>query len=309
MSTRVPLIAPAHPLARALPLFLGAGFCFAAMDALAKHLMREHALFIVVWARYAGQMIVVTPWAWHRSGPVFWRTRHPRVQLLRSTLLFAATASFYAAIRYLPLAEASAISFVSPLLVVVLAPWILGETTRRSQVAAALGGFVGVLILLRPGGDVLHPAAILLFLTALCIAFYTLLTRKLPSDPPHTTIFYSALVGTAVLTPFVPFIAGPRTWMVENTSLLLLLGLMGGIGHGLLTLAFLRAPAAMLAPYTYVQVLWATIWGWLAFSQLPDAASFVGMAVIAASGVALAWQERRRAAAMLRAGAATEPRR
>ena len=173
---------------RALPLFLGAGLCFSSLDAVAKFLMRDHALLVVVWARYAGQMAAVTPYARHRVGPGFWRTRALRMQLLRSSMLVIATLSFFGALRYLPLAEASAISFVSPLLVVVLAPWILGETTRRSQVAAALGGFVGVLILLRPGGDVLHPAAILLFLTALCIAFYTLLTRKLPSDPPHWSI-------------------------------------------------------------------------------------------------------------------------
>jgi drug/metabolite transporter (DMT)-like permease len=155
-----------------LPLFLGAGFCLGAMDALAKLTIPLLGVLAVVWARYVSQAIVVAAWAWRRGGPGFWRTRHPALQLGRSTLLLTATACFYAALRYLPLAEASAISFVSPVVVVLLAPWLLGERTRRSQLAAAAAGFVGVLIVLRPGGSVFHPAALLLFGTAVCVALY-----------------------------------------------------------------------------------------------------------------------------------------
>src|SRR5574340_1457465 len=108
-------MAEVHPLRRALPLFLLAGLCLSSLDATAKYLVRDHALFLVVWARYAGQMLVVTPFAWRRAGGSFWRTRHPALQLLRSGALLIATVCFFGGLRYLPLAEASAITYLGPL--------------------------------------------------------------------------------------------------------------------------------------------------------------------------------------------------
>ncbi len=256
---------------------------------------------MVVWARYAGQMAAVTPYALHRAGPDFWRTRHPRMQLVRSAMLVVATLSFFGALRYLPLAEGSAISSLTPVVVVLLSPWILGERPGRARIGAALAGFAGVLLLVRPGSAVFHPAALLLFVTAVSNALYALLTRRLPGDSPYTTLFYSALVGTLVLTPMLPFAVIPHVWTWKNAGLFVLLGVFAGVGHGLLTRAFLRAPASLLAPFAYLQVLWATVYGLLVFDQFPDAWSLAGMAVIAASGVALAWQERRRARAAARA--------
>src|SRR5499426_3833347 len=118
----------AHPLRRALPLFLLAGLCLSSLDATAKYLVRDHALFLVVWARYAGQMLVVTPFALQRAGPGFWRTQRLGVQLLRSAFLLCATVCFFAGLRYLPLAEASAITFLGPIFVVVLSGPLLGES-------------------------------------------------------------------------------------------------------------------------------------------------------------------------------------
>jgi drug/metabolite transporter (DMT)-like permease len=118
-------------LRRALPLFLGAGLCFTALDSTAKLLLlRDHALLVVVWARYAGQMAAVTPYARHRLGPDFWRTKHLKVQLVRSLMLVIATLGFFGALRYLPLAEASAISNLAPVFIVLLSPWMLGERPR-----------------------------------------------------------------------------------------------------------------------------------------------------------------------------------
>ncbi|MCE7876851.1 MAG: DMT family transporter, partial [Betaproteobacteria bacterium PRO3] len=290
-----PLTAVDHPLRRALPLFLGAGLCFTTLDTIAKFLVRDHALLVVVWARYAGQMAAVTPYARHRVGPGFWRTRNLRMQLLRSAMLLAATLSFFGALRYLPLAEGSAISSLAPVVVVFLSPWILGERPGRARVVAALVGFAGVLLLLRPGSAVLHPAALLLFVSATCNAFYAMLTRRLPGDSPYTTLFYSALVGTIALTPLLPFVAIPTAWSWTSAGLFALLGVFAGSGHALLTRAFLRAPASLLAPFGYLQIVWATLYGFLVFDQFPDGWSFTGMAVIVASGVALAWQERVRA--------------
>ncbi|HEX3096580.1 MAG TPA: DMT family transporter [Usitatibacter sp.] len=283
-------------LRRALPLVLLAGLFFSTLDATAKYLVRDHTLFVVVWARYAGQMVVTTPIAWHRGGPGFWRTRHLRVQLLRSLCLIVATSCFFGALRFLPLAEGSAISFLAPMFAVVLAFPILGERPTRGRWIAALAGFAGVVILVRPGSAVFHPAAALLVVAAISNALYQLLTRKLPHDSAHTTLFYSALVGTALLSLAIPFVEMPGEFAMRDAGFFIVLGLLAGLGHGLLIAAFLRAPASLVAPFTYIQMLWATFYGYAIFGQLPDALSALGMAVIVASGVGLVLHERRMAA-------------
>jgi len=284
-------------LRRALPLVLLAGMCFSTLDATAKYLIQDHPLFLVVWARYAGQALVVTPMVWHRGGPGFWRTRHPRLQVLRSFCLVSATACFFGGLRYLPLAEGSAISFLAPVFAVLLAGPVLGEKPSRARLLAALGGFVGILILLRPGSDVFHPAAGLLLGAAISNALYQLLTRKLPGDAPHTTLFYTALVGASVLTLAMPLFEMHATvsWR-DALGLLLLMGFLAGFGHWMFITAFTIAPASLVAPFTYVQMIWATIYGYLIFGHLPDGLSGVGMAVIVASGIGLVMHERRKVA-------------
>lgn len=285
-----------HPLRRALPLILLAGLCFSALDATAKYLVRDHALFLVVWARYAGQMAVTTPLAWHRDGAGFWRTRHLRMQLARSLCLVVATGCFFGGLRFLPLAEGSAIGFLAPLVALLLAMPVLGERPTRARVLSAVGGFAGILILVRPGAAAFHPATALIVLAAISNALYQLLTRRLPNDTPHTTLFYSALVGTVVLSLALPFAEAPAQVSGRDAFFLMMLGLLAGLGHWALIGAFLRAPATLVAPFTYVQMVWATLWGLAIFGQLPDGLSALGMAVIVASGVALVVHERRLAA-------------
>lgn len=283
-----------HPLAHALPLFLLAGAAFASLDATAKYLVRDHDVLLVVWARYVGQMLVVTPFAWHRGGPGFWRTRRLRLQLVRSAFLLAATVCFFAGLRHLPLAEGSAISFLTPMIVVLLSLPVLGERPTRARWLAVIGGFAGILILLRPGSAVLQPAAALLVGTAVFNALYQMLTRKLQYESAYTTLFYSALVGAAGLTFSLPWAFDLRVPTPGTSLLFLLLGVFAGAGHWWIISAYQRAPASLLTPFTYVQMLWVTFYGWLIFDQLPDAGSTLGMLVIAASGVYLALAERRR---------------
>ena len=285
-----------HPLRRALPLFLFAGLCLTSLDTTAKWLVRDHALFLVVWARYAGQMLVVTPYVWHRAGTGFWRTRRLPLQLFRSLLLLAATICFFAALRYLPLAEASAIIYLAPMIIVVLSGPLLGERPNRWRWATAITGFIGILIVLRPGSAVFHPAVLLLIATATFNALYYLLTRKLADEDKHTTLFYSALVGTVGLTLFLPWAAIEVLPSPRDGALFLLLGVLAGLGHALIIGAYQAAPASLLTPFTYLQMLWATAYGYLIFGQLPDRLSALGMAVIVGSGVALAWHERPRQA-------------
>ena len=282
-----------HPLRRALPLLLLAGLCFSTLDATAKYLVQDHALFLVVWARYAGQMLVVTPIAWHRAGAGFWRTRHLRMQLVRSLCLVIATACFFGALRFLPLAEGSAISFLAPMFAVVLSIPVLGERPTAARWVAAIAGFIGILVLVRPGSAVFHPATGLLVLAAISNSLYQLLTRRLPNDSPYTTLFYSALVGAVGLSFALPFAHTPATVSAGDAMFLVALGVLAGLGHWFFISSFLKAPASLLAPFTYLQMIWATLYGYLVFGQLPDGLSGVGMAIIVASGVALIVHERR----------------
>jgi drug/metabolite transporter (DMT)-like permease len=287
------MTAAQHALRHALPLFVLAGLCLASLDATAKFLVREHPVLLVVWARYAGQMAIVTPYAWHRAGRGFWRTQRLAAQLVRSLFLVIATACFFTGLRYLPLAEASAITFMAPLFVVALSLPILGERPTRPRIVASLAGFAGILMLVRPGAPALHPAALLLVVAALANALYQLTTRKLRHENPHTMLFYSALVGTVLVSAAVPFAleAAPISW--RDVGLLLLSGFLAGLGHGLFIAAFARAPAALLAPFTYLQIAWAVLYGILVFGQHPDGWSAVGLAIIVGSGVLLALWERR----------------
>jgi drug/metabolite transporter (DMT)-like permease len=281
-----------HPLRRALPLFLLAGLCLSSLDATAKYLVRDHALFVVVWARYAGQMLVVTPFAWQRAGAGFWRTRHPALQCLRSAFLLAATICFFGGLRYLPLAEASAITFLAPIFVIVLSGPLLGERSNRARWVASVAGFVGILVLVRPGSAVFHPATLLLVAAALSNALYYLMTRKLAAERAYTTLFYSALAGTVGLSLALPWQFDGGAPTLRDATLFLLLGLFAGLGHWFVIRAYLLAPASLLTPFTYLQMIWATLYGLAIFGQLPDRWSVLGMVIIVASGLWLALQER-----------------
>ncbi len=280
---------------RVLPVFLLAGFCLTSLDTTAKYLVQDHALFLVVWARYMGQMLIVAPFAWQRGGRDFWRTRKPALQLLRSTMLLGATVFFFAGLRYLPLAEGSAILFLAPIFIVILSVPILGERPTRARWVAAITGFVGVLILLRPGSAIFHPATALLFGAAICNALYHLLTRKLTEDDVYTTLFYSALVGTVVFTLMLPWNFNELRFTLRDSGLFLLLGLLAGLGHWFVIATYILAPASMMTPFTYVQMIWAVFYGYVIFGQLPDVWSGLGITVIVLSGAYLAVKERRRA--------------
>jgi drug/metabolite transporter (DMT)-like permease len=285
----------AHPLRRALPLFLVAGLCLSSLDATAKYLVRDHALFLVVWARYAGQMLVVTPFAWRRAGQGFWRPLHPVLQLVRSMFLLVATICFFGSLRYLPLAEGSAITFLAPIFVVVLSGPLLGERPTQARWIASIAGFTGVLILVRPGSAIFHPATLLLVVAALCNALYFLTTRKLADESAYTTLFYSALAGAVGLSLALPWQFDGGAPTLRDAALFLLLGLFAGLGHWFVISAYLLAPASVLTPFTYLQMIWATLYGFAIFGHLPDRWSALGMTIIVAGGLWLALQERWRA--------------
>lgn len=282
-----------HPLRQALPLILASGFFFATLDTTGKFLVGTHAVLLVVWARYLGQMLFATAIAAQRVGRGFWRTRHLRMQLARAVCLVIASASFVGSLRYLPLAEGAAIAFLAPMVAIVLSVPVLGERPTRARWLAAIGGFVGILLIVRPGSEVFHPAAALMAFSALANAMYQLLTRRVPHDRPETTLFYTSSVGVVVLTLLLPLIAFPASVTPREMALFAALGLLAGLGHWCFIAAFVRAPASLLAPFTYLHLVWATIYGFLVFDQFPDGFSVLGMGVVVASGVALGLHERR----------------
>jgi drug/metabolite transporter (DMT)-like permease len=171
---------------------------------------------------------------------------------------------------------------------------LLGERPTRARVVASVASFAGILIVARPGSAALHPAVVFLLVTAVCNALYQLYTRKLRDEHPHTMLFYSALVGAVGLTLVLPLLLEETTVGVQDAALFMLSGLFAGLGHGLMISAYSQAPASLLAPFTYLQILWATVFGMLFFGQHPDAMSALGMAIVVASGVLLVLWERRR---------------
>lgn len=276
---------------RAILLFSLAFVLFTFLDAAAKWLARDYATPQIVWARYAGHFLLAILWFLPRYGGAVWRSANVRLQVLRSLFLFAATASNFFALRYLQLAETSAIAFSVPLLVAALSVPLLGEHVGLRRWGAIVVGFIGVLIIARPGAGAMHWAVSFSFAMAGFAALYQITTRKLAGqDPPQTTLVYSALVGTVLATPLLPFVWSPVVgWL--PWALMALMGVCGCVGHYLLIVAHRHAPAPILAPFVYPQILYMTLSGWLIFGDVPDCWVLVGAAVVIASGLFLWYRE------------------
>ncbi len=272
-------------------LMLASGVVFALLDTGAKYLTDELPVLQVVWGRYFFSMALL-PLIVGRVNPMrVARTKHLALQIVRSLLLLAATAFFFTALRFIPLADATAISFVSPLLLTMLAIPLLGETVGRRRWTAVIIGLIGALIVIRPGFGMAGWATLLPLASALAYTFYLIATRKLCAiDPPVTIFLYTGIVGTLVMTAVVPFF---WTWPTLGGWLLMIaLGVLGGGGHYLVIQAFRRAPASALSPFTFVVIIWTTLTGYLVFGDVPDAPTIAGAAVIVASGVYVFYRER-----------------
>ncbi len=269
----------------AVLFFVMGGLCLSSLDAVGKMAVTESGLALLVWARYMGQVIMSVPLACKFAGPCFWKTRRPLMQYSRSVLLLLTTTLFFAGIQWLPLAEASAISFTAPLWVAILSGSAFNERVARSYLIVAAIGFSGILLIIRPGTEIFHPAAILIAAMAFFSAVFQLLTRKLTADHPFTTFFYSGLVGAGVSSFALIFVGLPESLSFKTIIGLGATGILGGLGHLLFVLAFYRAPPATLTPFVYLQMIWAIGFGWLMFDQLPDFLASIGIALIVTSGL------------------------
>ena len=282
---------------KGIPLVLAAVFCFAIMDTIAKYLGAFYPVLALVWARYTVHMLIMLAWLGPSMKLNLVRTPRPRLQILRGLFLVGSTCFFFQALRQMPMAEASAIGFMTPLLVTLLAVPILKEKISRRRWIAVIVGFIGVMIIIRPGGKVFSPAALLPLGTALCFSLYQIITRKLHAENPRTSLFYSALVGSLALTAvllvgywIVSFeVATPTLW---HSVLIVALGAIGGLGHLVLIRALRKAPASVLAPFYYTQLVWIILFGFLAFGDFPDGWTLLGIIVIVGSGLYVAYGER-----------------
>jgi drug/metabolite transporter (DMT)-like permease len=266
---------------------------FSLLDAAAKLGGKTLPTLQLVWARYAGNVLIVLIFinGWTRPGVM--RSKRLPLQILRSMLLFFSTLLNFLALRWLQLAETASIIFSTPLVVALLAGPLLGEVMGIRRLGAVCVGFLGVLIITRPGLGAMHPAALFSVAGCFCYAGYSITTRMLASeDAPETTMVYSGLAGVVLLTPALPFFWEMPTSAVEWGAMGAL-GAFGAFGHYMLILAHQRAPANVLSPFIYTQIVWMTLLGWLMFGDMPDGWTLIGATVVIASGLYLLTQERR----------------
>lgn len=291
--TAPPGAAPQQRALRGILLLVAAVSTFAVLDTIAKYLARTYPVPLIVWARYATQTLFMLLVLGPRLKLDLVRSLRPGLQIIRGVVLVVSSMLFFSALAYMPLAEASAITFLSPLFLAGMSVWLLNERVRRSVWAAIIAGLVGVMVIIRPGGEVFTPAAILPILTALCFASYQVLTRKLAGiDSTMTTLFYGAIVGTVLLTLGLPFF-----WHTPGSALdwllFCVLGVFGAAGHFVLIRAFTYAPPSALAPFVYAQLIAVLILGYAVFGEFPDGWSLVGMGIIVLSGAWIAARQAR----------------
>ena len=277
-------------LAAALAM-TGATFFFAMMDSTAKYLGASYAVPQIVFVRYATHLaLMVVLLGCTRRLIATAKSRRPGIQLLRSGVLVATTGAFFLALRSLPLAEAIGVMMLSPVLTTLLSALFLRERVERHRWAAVAAACAGALIVARPGGAVFQAAGLAALLAAFLYAVYQILTRRLAGvDGQATTLLYSASVGTLLLLPTAPF------WWEPFARADMLFAMAMGVyaigAHGLLYLAYARAPASLAAPFGYTGIFWATLFGWVIFGDLPDWPTFAGIAVIVAGGLYILWRE------------------
>lgn len=282
---------------RGIVLILTANLLFAGMDAVSKTLIADYPVTQILWVRYAFFAAFATAMAFRGAGPIAgFRSRRPGLNLLRAVILLAEIACFVVAFRYLPLADVHSIAAVYPLMITALSALVLGEFVGPRRWAAVGVGFVGVVVILRPGLAVFDPAALIPLLGAALFAVYQIVTKVIARHDGMTTIMlYTGWVGLALTS-----IAGPLDWHppdAQGWTLLLVAGVLGVIGHMLLIKALEAAPASVLQPFNYTLLVWATTVGFLLFGDLPDAVTVAGAAIVVASGLYTWWRERVRARA------------
>lgn len=284
-----------RPLHGILMIICSTAF-LASSDAMAKYLSRTGMPSVeIAWIRFLVFVVILLPIVLAPASGNPMRSTRPLLQVFRGLGLLCSSIFFIMALGYLPIAEATATGFISPLFVTGLSVLFLGEKVGLRRWTATIAGLLGVLIIVRPGTAAFQPGTIFPIISALGWATALVLTRKISgADRAITTMAFSAITGFLVLSVVVPFY-----WIVPSWTQIALgvgIGVAATVGHWIVVLAFRYADASVLAPFSYVQLVWVTLIGFFLFGEVPDAVTFAGAAIIIASGVYTAHRERVRRA-------------
>lgn len=262
--------------------------CFAVLDTTTKWTTATVPVMMALWFRYAFQAVLTTATVLPLRGRALLRTAHPKFQCLRGVLLLLTSLFAFFSLKFMPVGEFTAIVMITPLVITLVAA-VLGERVSGLRWLLVAGGFVGTLVIIRPGGETFHWAMLLPLAVVVCNAWFQVLTSRLArTEDPLTMHFYTGWIGTLVASLAVPFvwetIHGWHLW-----AGMVVMGLMGSVGHLLLILAYARTPAATLMPFLYGQIGFAMLGGWLVFHHVPDRWSTLGIVLVAICGAAGAW--------------------
>lgn len=261
------------------------------LDVIAKHLGRQGMPVLeIVWARLFFGALLTMPFALKIAGPGGLVPNMPVMHSIRASFMIAATGFFFAALHYLSIADTLAIFFVQPLIVTLLSPLVLGESVGIRRWVAVMIGFIGTLIIIRPGFQELNPGVFLALGAGLCLAIYLLLTRRI-SGSAHAmvTTFYTSLCGAIIMSIAVLFVWQPPE--PSQWAFFVLLALIANGGHFLIIRAYDHAEASLLAPLAYTEMIMATLAGWYFFGDFPDAWTFAGVAILIACAIYISWRE------------------
>ena len=271
-----------------IALVLAAALLFASHDAISKQLSLYYPIVFIVWARYLVHGLLMAGLFLPRHGVTLLHTKKPVLQIVRALCLLMTTAAFATGLKYLPLAEACAVNFLAPLFVTALSVPLLKERVSAAQWCVVITGFVGVLFIVHPSGELFRPEVLWPLCSALFFCFYQLLTRHLAAfDSALTSNLLTGLINTLVVSLVLPFY-----WVtpaLEHLWLVVLIGTCGMFAQLFFTQAFGFAAPALLAPLGYAQVVFAGILGWLLFKHTPDIWGLTGIALICLSGALAAW--------------------
>lgn len=261
------------------------------LDGMGKWLMAVGVpLLVFCWFRYAIHLALLLCIILPSRGLSVFKSKMPKLQCLRAAAMLGSALSFFTSLSYLHQAEATALIFIAPLLMLSIAPWVLKEPIRKSRWIAAAIGLVGVVIVIRPSAGLPTMGVIMGLITACLFTAQHLLSRMLAHDSAFTTVLWSGAIGTVSLTLCLPFVLpdsvstlgslNPLNWLI-----LMLSGVAGGLGHLLQIQSYRYAPASLLAPFIYIQITFAATLGWLVWSHLPDKITWIGIGIICASGI------------------------
>ena len=272
-----------------ISLAIVAMICFAALDSITKFVSTSVPVFMAIWFRYTVQAVLTTAVVLPMRGRQVLRTAHPKFQVLRGVLLLGTSMLAFLSLRFMPVGEFTAIMMIAPLIITLLAATLLKEKVSVLRWALVVGGFIGTLIIIRPGQESFEWHTLLPISLAFCVAWFQTLTSKLAkTEDPATMHLYTGWVASLVCALALPFV-----WQDLPSSqiwwLIALVGVLGAIGHFLLILSYQRAPASTITPYLYTQIGFAMLGGWLIFSHVPDLWALLGIAMIALCGALGAW--------------------